>query len=105
MIIQGSNVPVTLTFPVSLSGTQQMEVSLCTEYGKELKHWSRDQLNIEGCVVSCLLTQEETISFPVGECRIEVKWLDSTGATNFADVIHDCIAYRADQTVMDTSDA
>lgn len=104
MIIQGTNVPVILNFPVSLSGAKEVEVSLTTVGGKELKHWSRDSLTIDGSTVCCGLTQEETITFPVGECRIEIKWLDESGQTNFANVIRDRIAFRSDRTIMEDPD-
>jgi len=104
MIIQGTNVPITLTFPVSLERAREIEVSLREENGGELKHWSRDSLSVDGCTVFCSLTQEETILFPACRCRIEIKWLDENGISNFADVIYDRISYRADKTVMGVSD-
>lgn len=104
MIIQGTNVPITLTFPVNMDRAKEIEVSLLTEGGQELKHWSRDMLSIDGCIVFCSLTQEETITFPACRCRIEVKWLDEHGRVNFADVIYDRISYRADKTVMGAAD-
>lgn len=104
MIIQGTNVPITLTFPVSMEHAREIEISLREENGDELKHWSRDTLTVRGCTVSCCLTQEETILFPACRCRIEIKWLDENGISNFADVIYDRISYRADKTVMGVSD-
>ena len=103
MIIQGTNVPITLTFPVSVSSAKEIEISLHEENGKELKHWGKDSLTVEGNTVYCNLTQEETILFPACRCRIEVKWLDENGTSNFADVIYDRISYRADKTVMGTA--
>lgn len=51
MIIQGTNVPITLTFPVSVSSAKEIEISLHEENGKELKHWSKDSLTVEGNTV------------------------------------------------------
>lgn len=104
MIIQGTNVPITLTFPVSLEGAGEIEISLREENGGELKHWNKDTVTIDGKTVYCSLTQEETILFPACRCRIEIKWLDENGISNFADVIYDRISYRADKTVMGASD-
>lgn len=103
MIIQGTNVPITLTFPVDVSGAKEIEISLSEENGKELKHWNKESLTVEGNTVYCNLTQEETILFPACRCRIEIKWLDEYGTSNFADVIYDRISYRADKTVMGES--
>ena len=104
MIIQGTNIPITLTFPVSLDDAREIEISLQSENGGELKHWNKDTVTVDGNTVYCSLTQEETILFPVCRCRIEIKWLDENGRANFADVIYDRISYRADKTVMGVSD-
>ena len=99
MIIQGSNTPLTLRFKEDVSNYQYIEVHL-SHLCEELKHWSLEDLTIDGNVVEAPLLQEETLSFPCGICEIEVKWMDQDGQMKFGRRIRDSVVRRNDKTVV-----
>lgn len=104
MIIQGSNAPMLLIFDEDASCFSDLSV-LLSRGGRKLRHWTMEDLQIDGSVVTVPLTQEETMVFPEGECTIEVKWLDSEGETQFAEVVRDTIAGRRDKTLLEVKDS
>lgn len=98
-IIQGSNLPIIIRFSENVPTHTEFEVSLGIA-GKEVKHWSEDDLVISGKDVKAPLTQEETLDLPAGGCTIEAKWLNSAGDTDFIEPIRDKIVARTDRTIM-----
>ena len=101
MIIQGSNQPIVITFDDDIKeNTKDLKVLLYTTSG-ELKSWTMDDLVIAGCSATAALTQEETLSFPVGNCYIEIKWLDSAGITQFNKIVQDRIVFRSDKRLLE----
>lgn len=103
-MIQGSNAPIILTFDEDASCFSDLSV-LLSHGGRKLKHWTMAELQIDGNVVTAPLTQEETMGFLEGECTIEVKWLDSEGGTQFAEVVRDTIVGRRDKTLLEVKDS
>lgn len=96
MIIQGSNVPITLLFDSPLIGAKKVEVTLTT--GKRtLKHWCMEDLSVNGNIIICPLTEEETSQFPEGKVYIESKFLDSANITQFGQAVTDFVANRYDR--------
>ena len=101
MIIQGSNQPIVITFDDDINeNAQDLKVLLYTTSG-ELKSWEKADLTIAGNSAVAALTQEETLSFPVGSCYIEIKWLDSKGITQFNKVVQDKIVFRSDKRLLE----
>ena len=99
MIIQGSNTPLMLRFKDDASNYSSIEVHL-THLGEELKHWSVEDLVINGNLVEAPLFQEDTLSFPCGICEIEVKWIDQNGKLRFGKKIRDSVILRNDRTIV-----
>lgn len=107
MIIQGTNISMTFEFPISVSNIMDMEISLFSASGEELKRWSVESEYInenrslsvgeDGMKVYAPLTQDETANFPAGECLIEIKWLTEKGETMFASPIQETIVSRRDR--------
>lgn len=101
MIIQGTNNPIIFTFDKPMNTIADIEISLIGSDNKELKHWTLDDVEIDGEHIYAPLKQEETIKFPAGKCSIEVKWMDALGRTNFAKNISNSILKRIDKTIME----
>lgn len=100
MIIQGTNNPIIFIFPKVISDIKDIEISLYTAK-KELKHWTLTDVTIEGKTIQAPLTQEETVTFPIGQCFIEVKWINENGKTEFAGILENEIISRKDHTIME----
>lgn len=100
MIIQGTNNPMVFTFPNSMTTIKDIEISLYTAK-KELKHWTLTNVTINNKTIYAPLTQEETVSFPAGECFIEVKWINADGKSEFAGILENEIVSRRDHTIME----
>ena len=96
-IIQGTNKPITFVFANDVSFTD-IKVSL-NSYTKELKHWNKNDLVIEGNIIQAPLTQEESLSFGQGKATLEVKWLDED-VTEFSNIIPVQIEERKDKTIL-----
>lgn len=107
MIVQGTNIAMTFEFPESVSSVMDMEILLYTAAGERLKRWSIEpelsssnqllSVSEDGMKVYAPLTQEETSSFPAGECFIEIKWLTEIGETVFASPISETVVARKDR--------
>ena len=69
----------TLTFPESalIDLTAADDVFVTFAYGGEILTKTGVALTVEAKSVSVYLTQEETMSFPVGNVQIQVNWVDS----------------------------
>ena len=103
MIIQGANEPVIIKFDsdIDIPSFKDIHVSLVNKHSKKImKHWSKSDITIDGCFCICPLSQQDTIQFIIGECYIEVKWLDHTGYVCFAKPINDEVIYRGDRDIM-----
>ena len=100
MIIQGSNLPIVIEFDEEVENIPALEIGLY-HGDDELKHWSKNNLIIDGSVISAPLKQSETINFPADSVMIEIKWLDSDGITWFADTIKSRVMSRRDRTIME----
>lgn len=99
MIVQGANTPLILKFKEDTSEYQYIEVHL-SHLGEELKHWSIEDLSVNGNIVEAPLFQEETLSFPCGICEIEVKWIDQNDVLHLSRKIRDSVIRRNDRTIV-----
>lgn len=100
MIIQGTNAPIIFTFSDPMDEILDIEISLYNDR-VEMKHWSINDVTIEGPTITAPLTQEESIKFPAGKCSLEIKWMDAEGRVNFANNISNTIVSRHDKTIME----
>ena len=106
MIIQGTNNPLIFTFSEPMTTISDIDISLYTENKennthKEWKHWTLDDVEIDGTQIIAPLRQEESVIFPEGKCFIEVKWMNAFGKTEFAKVLTNTITKRVDKTIME----
>ena len=101
MIIQGSNLPIVITFDEDMSSLVDWSMSLFMEDKRTkeqtlLHHWGLHDITIDGVTISAPLTEEETMSFPVGVATLEIKWLTQDEIIFHSDVIRIRIAGRND---------
>ena len=82
MIIQGTNVPLTVIFDEDVSSVPVLYITLWRG-DEELKRWDRSTISVQEDTAVLPLTQEETASFPAGEATLEVKGLTPFGQTVF----------------------
>lgn len=101
MIIQGSNLPIVITFNEDMSSLVDWSMSLFMEDKRTkthtlLHHWGLNDVIIDGAVISGPLTEEETMNFPVGVATLEMKWLTPDDTIFHSDVIRIRISERND---------
>lgn len=98
-IVQGSNTPIVLEFDDEVMG-KEISVGLYTDRGVEIKHWNKEDCTIDGAVITCPLTQEETKNISVGHVYLEVKILTDEDNIIFYDRAHLHVTNRFDREVV-----
>lgn len=98
MIIQGTNIPITITFtdtPLDVSVVLVNEI-------ETIKHWTMADMvdSGDGLTYQCPITQAESFLWEEGPCWIEVEWTDENG-TKQHEKSRDDIIYRKDKTVLE----
>ena len=98
MIIQGTNIPITITFtetPLDVSVALVNEIQI-------FKRWAMaDMVDTgDGLTYQCPITQTESFQWEEGPCWIEVEWTDENG-TKQHEKSRDDIIYRKDKTVLE----
>ena len=86
LIIQGTNKPILIDFGQDMSWLKQIEVGLYVGTN-ELATWDIDSVKIKEGIVECPQSQEQTVSYQTGNCKILVKWLGQDNYTQFAQKI------------------
>ena len=84
MIVQGSNVPLTIVFDQAVSG-MELVVTLWGLNGRTdtmIKRWNAEDMTIAEDTVICPLTEAETAALPSGTLAVEAKGLNG-GETVF----------------------
>jgi len=104
MIIQGSNEPIVLTFGFDPSTLKAIEVDL-SKNDVMYKHWDKSELLFEDCDAICPLTQGDTMNFPKGILKLEIKWCDNDNYIYHAKVIDVVVVARSDKTIMNNDTA
>ena len=77
MIIQGTNIPIKVTFESSVDSYKNIAATLWIQ-GKLAKSWMRDkgEMSVEGTTVTLPVDEDETRKFAKGTAVIEVKGLN-----------------------------
>lgn len=99
MLIQGTNAPITIEFDDDTSNILDISVALVKDE-KILAHWSKEEITLDGVFANCPLTQEKTMDLPTGNVSLEVKWTDTDGEVNFAQLVTLKVVKRVDQTIL-----
>ena len=81
MIIQGSNLPIVVTFDEEVSELTKIVGSLWAGKNK-LKQWDTEDILVDGHTATFPLDEDETKTFPSGTVTFEIKGVDD-GQTVF----------------------
>ncbi len=79
-IIQGTNSPIRLEVDDDASDSIDISITLFDSSQNELKHWGINDVTIETNIITCPLTQDDTMGFPLNSnCYLEAKRSASDG--------------------------
>lgn len=100
MITQGSNLPLYFSnIPISLDSIDDVSAGIYTQKdGKELKHWSKDDLTVTENGILAPITQAESMGLPVGFCYVELKFTDNSGMIPPGIRVMEHVSRRDDKT-------
>ena len=98
MIIQGTNIPIQLTFEQDVSGLTKLVATLW-QSGKLLKQWERADMTIIGNVVTLPLNEDETRTWKKGKIKLEVKGLNRSNQVLFWEEAFTEVLSRDDRNV------
>lgn len=98
MIYQGGNSPLILIFDAGMKDIPEISVGLY-HGSTELKHWDKSTVLIDGPIVSCPMTQDETAKFSSGQASLEVKVLGVNGEIILYEVVAEEVIRRNDKTI------
>lgn len=101
MIIQGSNIPLTVVFDKPVSG-MDLVVSLWSVDDQRaeapIKKWTTADMTVAGDTAVCPLTEAETAGFPARSLMVEAKGL-SGGETVFWSAVRVDVLGRRDRVI------
>lgn len=85
MIVQGTNVPLAVTFDADVSEIPVLVATLWLKDGTKIKEWSKadESMEIDGDTVYLPLGEDETANIAPGFVALEIKGLDDAGQTIF----------------------
>ena len=99
MIVQGSNIPITITFDETVSDIPVIVATLWAGQGNMIKRWDNADMEIEGDTAALPLTEEETAALPCGFIALDVKGLDEDGNTIFWEEANIRVLSRRDKGI------
>lgn len=82
MLIQGTNVPIQVTFDNDVSTFKKIVATLWMN-NKLVKQWDTDDMTVAGTTITLPLDEDETRNFKQGKARLEIKGRNSTDQTVF----------------------
>lgn len=83
MIVQGTNVPLAVTFDSDVSEIPTLVATLWLKDGSMVKQWNKADMQIEEDTAYLPLTEEETAAIAPGYVALEIKGLDDASQTIF----------------------
>lgn len=113
MIIQGGNEPIVIQFDPEIPVSDMADISavLCIHNTSAIhnveaifKRWSKTDMDIDEAenVVSCPLTQQETMNFKPGKIGFEMKWISrKTGYVGHLKVTDLEVGARDDERILE----
>ena len=111
MFVQGSNLPIVLTFDEDASTFQDLSVIVYPRNettASAILSWGIDDVVIDGQEVICPIEQSDLMppNLVITEDKnvaIEIKWMGEDDAVYNNVIVYDYISYRKDNTVLGTS--
>ena len=98
MLIQGTNIPIQITFDSDVSTFKDIVATLWIQ-GKQVKKWEKKDMTIASTVITLPLDEDETRKFKKGKATLEIKGLNSTNQTVFWEEATIEIADRRDKDI------
>ena len=99
MIIQGTNIPLVVTFDGSVTDCAALVITLWRRNRTELKRWTMADMVINADIVTLPVSEEETAAWPEGYNTLEAKGLDADGSTIFWEEIPVLVVSRRDKGI------
>ena len=99
MIIQGSNLPITVTFDQDITDIPLIVATLWAGQGSMIKRWDMADMEIEGDTATLPISEEETSALPCGFIALDVKGLDEDRNTIFWDEASIRVLSRRDKGI------
>lgn len=96
-IIQGSNEPLVVQIE-GIEAFRMLSFSLFNSLRVRKKHWMVDDVQIDGNIITCPLTETETLALEEGNYLFEMKFVDDSGSIVFAEPITITVVKRYDTT-------
>lgn len=108
MLVQGSNLPIILTFDEDASTFQDLSVIVYPRSettASAILSWGIDDVVIDGQEVICPIEQSDLMppNLVISEdlnVAIEIKWLGENDTIYNSALIYDYISYRKDTTIL-----
>lgn len=100
MIVQGTNVPLAVTFDSDVSEIPTLVATLWLKDGSMVKQWNKADMQIEGETAYLPLTEEETAAIAPGFIALEIKGLDDAGQTIFWEESMVKVVERRDRSIV-----
>ena len=112
MLVQGSNLPIILTFDEDASTFQDLSVKVYERTGtadNPILSWGMNDVTIDEQEVICPIAQADLMSPNLVltedlNVAIEIKWLGETDTVYNSALIYDYISYRKDTTILGGGD-
>lgn len=101
MIIQGTNVPITIEFDQDITNIPVIVATIwsaCCKNTDVLKVWNKSDMTVDGDKAVLPLSEQETSTFPES-IYLEVKGLDGSGQTIFWDEELISVKHRRDRVI------
>lgn len=83
MIVQGTNVPLAVTFDEDISDIPTLVATLWLKDGTKIKEWDKNAMEVDGATVYLPLTEAETANIMPGFVALEIKGLTEDNQTVF----------------------
>ena len=75
MLIQGTNIPIQITFDSSVESFKQIVATLW-QSNKEIARWTKDDMIVSGDTVKLPLNEDKTRNFKRGKAFLDIKGLN-----------------------------
>lgn len=99
MIVQGTNVPLAVTFDEDVSSIPTLVATLWLKDGTLIKQWEKSDMEIDGETVYLPLDESETASIAPGFVSLAIKGLNDDDQTIFWDEVMVKVTARRDRTI------
>lgn len=100
MLIQGTNIPIEITFDNDVSTFKNIVATLWIQ-NKQVKKWekAKDEMTVVGVLATLPLDEDETRKFQKGMAKLDIKGLNATDQIVFWEEAEIEIVDRRDKDI------